>query len=500
MRRPLAIGVALLACGVLPAARGAAQTYDLVLRGGTAIDPETGLHDLRDIGIDAGAIAYVGPPGPTGREELDVTGLVVSPGFIDLHVHGQNPLSYDFMARDGVTTALDLELGAHGVADFLSEREGAARIHYGVAAGHIPSRVKLVYGISGGHPATRSGGVLGSLVRLLQSWIQPTRFATEPADAAGIAELVAILEEQLDQGGIGIGMGLEYTPGATPEEVRAVFALAARRGVPVFVHLAAQQTPTDQAPLDAILAHARATRASLHIVHIASSSLDAVDAYLAAVDRAAAEGLDVSTEVYPYTAFSTFIESELFSEGWRERKGMDYGDLQWTATGERLTQESFERYRRQGGTVIGHAMKEANVRKALAHPRVMIASDGMAMYDGGEHPRSAGTHARVLGRYVREEGVISLPDAVAKLTLQPARRLERFVPGMQKKGRLQVGADADLTVFDPKTVLDRASYEDSHQPSAGIPHVLVGGAFVVRDGALVEGALPGQAVRAGGGI
>ena len=496
MRRVLALGAALAAFAA-PAAESEAQTYDLVLRGGTAIDPETGLHGRRDVGIDGGTIAYVGPPGPSGRETLDVTGLVVSPGFIDLHVHGQNPLSYDFMARDGVTTALDLELGAHGVSDFLAEREGQARIHYGVSAGHIPARVKLVYGISGGHPATRSGGVFGALLRLIQRYVQPTGFATEPADAAGIAELVAILEEQLDQGGIGIGMGLAYTPGATQEEVRAVFELAARRGVPCFVHLAAQQSPTDTEPIESILAHARATKASLHVVHIASSGQDAIDAYLGAVEQALAEGLDVTTEVYPYTAFSTFIESELFSEGWQERTGMDYGDLQWTETGERLTQESFERYRSRGGTVIGHGMKPENVRKAVIHPLVMIASDGMAMYDGGEHPRSVGTHARVLGRYRREEGVITLRQAIRKLTLMPAQRLERFVPAMKKKGRLQVGADADLTIFDPKTIMDRATYEDSHQPSAGIPYVLVGGTFVVRDGELVEGAMAGKAMRAG---
>jgi N-acyl-D-aspartate/D-glutamate deacylase len=175
---------------------------------------------------------------------------------------------------------------------------------------------------------------------------------------------------------------------------------------------------------------------------------------------------------------------------------VDYGDLQWVATGERLTPESFARLRREGGAVVIHALREEWVETALRHPGVLVASDAMPFYDGGEHPRGAGTHARILGRYVRERGTLSLLDALARLSWLPARRLEGTVPGMGRKGRVQVGADADLVVFDPAQVIDRASYEDSHQASAGIPHVLVGGVLVVRDGALVPGALPGQPVRA----
>jgi N-acyl-D-aspartate/D-glutamate deacylase len=126
---------------------------------------------------------------------------------------------------------------------------------------------------------------------------------------------------------------------------------------------------------------------------------------------------------------------------------------------------------------------------------VIIASDGMAMYDGGEHPRGAGSHARVLGRYVREHGVLSLSQAIAKMANLPAQRLEGFVPAMEKKGRIRVGADADLTVFDPNTVIDKATFEDSHQYSEGIPFVLVEGEFVVRNGELVKGAFPGRGVR-----
>lgn len=489
------LGAALLLAQVAAAEAPTALSFDVVLHGGRVLDPASDLDAVLDVGILEGRVAALSPEPLAGSEVVDVSGLVVAPGFIDLHVHGQNPLSYDFMARDGVTTALDLELGAHGVDRFLTERQGRARIHYGVSAGHIPARVRWSTGVSPGHLATRGEGIRAALVRFIRRWVQPTGWATEEADAQGIAEIVGLLEEQLDRGGVGIGMGLAYTPGASQAEVRAVFELAKRRGVPVFAHIRGQQDPRDTEPIESILAHVRATWASLHVFHIGSSGGDAVGEYLAAIDAARADGFDVTTEVYPYTASSTFIESEVYAEGWRERTGLDYDDLQWVETGERLSQESFERYRAQGGTVIMHGMKEKNVARAIAHEGVLIASDGMAMYDGGEHPRSAGTHARILGRYVREQGLLSLDQAIAKMANLPAERLEDFVPAMQKKGRIRLGSDADLTVFDPQRVIDEATYEDSHQPSVGIPYVLVEGRFVVKDGALVPGAVPGRGVR-----
>ncbi|MGH0031019.1 MAG: amidohydrolase family protein [Myxococcota bacterium] len=494
-RPVLAAALAATIWAVAGAAQPAAPTFDLVLAGGRVLDPASGHDGVMHVGILEGHVAALSTDPLAGKEVVDVSGLVVAPGFIDVHVHGQNPLSWDFMARDGVTTALDLELGAHGMEGFYRQRQGTARVHYGVSAGHIPARVKWSTGVSPGHVATRGTGFMAALTRFIQRWWQPTGWATDEADAEGVAEIVGLLDAQLDEGGVGIGMGLAYTPGATPDEVRAVFELAKRRGVPVFAHIRGQERPDDKAPIESILEHVRATGASLHVLHVNSSGGDALAAYLAAIDQARADGFDVTAEVYPYTASSTFLESEVYSEGWRERSGLDYDDLQWVATGERLTEETFAKYRAQGGAVIAHGMKEENIQLAIAHPGVMIASDGMAFYDGGEHPRGAGTHARILGRYVRELGVIDLPTAVSKLANLPAERLEGFVPAMKRKGRIRLGADADLTVFDPATVVDRATFEDSHQPSAGIPFVLVEGPFVVRDGALVEGALPGRGIR-----
>jgi len=212
------------------------------------------------------------------------------------------------------------------------------------------------------------------------------------------------------------------------------------------------------------------------------------------IEGAARRGLDVTTEAYPYTATQTNLESAIYDDGWQEKFGITFKDLQWVATGERLTAESFARYRKEGGSVIGHAIPEDISRLAVADPRVMVASDGLIANSKG-HPRGAGTFARVLGFYVREQKALSLMDAIRKMSLLPAQRLEKAVPSMLSKGRIKVGADADLTIFDAATVIDRATFDQPALYSEGIRHVLVGGVFVVRDEKIVEGAKPGKPVR-----
>jgi N-acyl-D-aspartate/D-glutamate deacylase len=142
-----------------------------------------------------------------------------------------------------------------------------------------------------------------------------------------------------------------------------------------------------------------------------------------------------------------------------------------------------------------HMIPEEVVNAAIKNPAVMIASDGIPFDTGGEHPRGAGTFSRVLGRYVRERGLLSLMEGLRKATLLPAQRLERFVPQMRDKGRLRVGADADITAFDPATIGDQATFDQPMQPSMGIAHVLVNGSFVVKEGRYVEGVFPGRPIR-----
>ena len=186
----------------------------------------------------------------------------------------------------------------------------------------------------------------------------------------------------------------------------------------------------------------------------------------------------------------------MFDPGWQERQGISYHDVQWTDTGERLTAETFEKYRKAGGTVVIFTIPEEAVRTALANPIVMIASDGMPITGPKIHPRGQATFSRVLGHYVREEQTLDLMTALRKMTLMPAQRLEKRAPMFRDKGRIRVGADADITVFDPQRIIDKATFDEPLQYSEGIPFVFVNGIAVVKDGQLVDGAFPGKAVRA----
>ena len=310
------------------------------------------------------------------------------------------------------------------------------------------------------------------------------------------------LDAALNDGALGIGMGINYTPAATREEIMRTFGVAARHHATVFVHLRSAgliESAGGVAGVQEVIADAAATGASLHVVHVTSMGLGATQVLLNLIEGARAHGLDVTTEAYPYPAGATMLQSAIFDPGFREALGIDYKDILWTATGERLTAESFERYRKQGGLVVIFSIPDSATDQAYRDPRVIVASDGGFQLQNGVpigHPRSAGTHARILGRFVRERKVISLMDGVRKMTLLPARRLERIDPEMKRKGRVQSGADADLVVFDPARVIDRATFEHPAQYSDGIVHVLVNGTFVVRGSKFVPGVAPGRPVRA----
>ena len=469
--------------------RQAPAPFDVVLAGGRVMDPATGLDAIRHVGIRDGTIEAVSAAPLTGATTVDVSGLVVAPGFIDPHAHAQTMEGNRFQARDGVTTALELESGGLPIPDWYRSREGEALLNYGATVGHIPSRIAVM------HHKERWSEI--SAARRDTSEPRPD-WTHRRATPAEIDTMIAHLERGLVQGALGVGMGPAYTPGASREELLRVFELAARRRALAFIHMRSAGEVEPGGSLDAlqeVLANVAATGASVHIVHITSMGLRQTRRLLGMIDGARARGLDVTTELYPYTAASTYLQSALFEPGWRERFAIGFNDVQWAATGERLTEASFARYRAQGGFVVIHMIPEDALRAALTHPAVMVGSDGVPLTNGGGHPRGVGTYARVLGRYVREERLLDLMTALRKISLMPAQRLAPFVPAMRRKGRIAAGMDADLTVFDPARVIDRATYERPAQFSEGIRHVLVGGTFVVRDEQLVPDVAPGRPIR-----
>jgi N-acyl-D-aspartate/D-glutamate deacylase len=474
----LALAVALLTAANFHA-QPANEAFDLVIANGRVMDPESGLDAVRNIGISAGKIRAISESSLTGKETIDAKGLVVAPGFIDMHEHGQEPRNYQFQAHDGVTTSLELEVGTADVDTWYAQRGGRSLINYGASVGHIPVRMKVM-----GDPST---------------FLPTGNAAHHAATPEQIDEMRKEIAYGLQRGALSVGMGINYTEAASHEEILEIFRAAAKYHASVHVHLryAGLLEPANGlAGIEEVLAAAAATGAPLHIVHITSMGLADTPQLIAVVEGAQKQGLDVTTECYPYTAGSTRLDSAIFDPGWQDRQGISYHDIQWTDTGERLTAETFEKYRKQGGTVVIFSIPETAVRTALANPIVMIASDGMPITGAKVHPRGQATFSRVLGHYVREEKVLDLMTALRKMTLMPAQRLEKRAPMFSDKGRIRIGADADITIFAPARIIDKATFDEPLQYSDGIEFVLVNGVAVVKDGKLVDGIFPGKAARA----
>ena len=454
-----------------------AQQYDIVIEGGRVVDPETKLDAVRNVGIQDGRIAKVSEAPLQGRRVIHAAGLVIAPGFIDLHQHGQDLASERVKAFDGVTTALEMEIGAPDVAQFLKSKEGHSLIHYGTTASHLAARA-LIFGapLPDGTILPKSGPA-----------------TDQPATAEQIQQIQRRLGEQLDAGALGIGMGIEYCPGATRLEIIDMFRVAAARKLPVYTHMrsAGRIEPGAIASVEEVIGASAISGAPLHIVHINSTCLKESMACLSLVEGARAHGIDVTTEAYPYIAGMTAINSAVFNPGWQEKLGISYNDLVLPDTGEHLTKARFDELHNSNSKqwVLIFANTQQVVDELIPNPLIMIASDGA---EG--HPRNAGTYSRVLAQYVREKKSLTLMDALRKMTLMPAQMLERSTPSAKKKGRVQEGADADLVVFDPQSISDRSTFQKPMEPSVGVHYLLVGGAVLIDGGKMVLDVYPGKAI------
>ena len=455
-----------------------AQQFDLVIEGGRVMDPETGLDAVRNVGIRDGKVSSISTSTLSGRRVIHAAGLVVAPGFIDLHQHGQDLASQRVKAFDGVTTALEMEIGVPDVEQFLRSKEGRSLIHYGTTASHVAARA-LVFGapLPDGTILPKSGPATDT-----------------SATPEQIERIQHRLREQLDAGALGVGMGIQYTPGATRLEVIDMFRVAAERKLPVYTHMrsAGRVEPGSSIEsVEEVIGASAIAGAALHIVHINSTCMRDSLECISLIEGARARGLDVTTEAYPYIAGMTAVNSALFNPGWREKLGIDYGNLVMPDTGEHLTKQRFDELHNSSKQqwVLVFANTQETVDAIIPNPLIMIASDGA---EG--HPRNAGTYSRVLAQYVRDKKTLTLMEALRKMTLMPAQMLERSTPAGHKKGRMQEGADADIVVFDPQTIRDRSTFEKPMEPSVGVRYLLVAGTAVIEDGKMVEGVLPGKAI------
>lgn len=473
--------VAIVAALAPAAVWSADASYDLVIRGGRVLDPETGFDATVNVGISNGRIARISPDPLTGTRMVDARGLVVAPGFIDLHQHGHGDEVAVLKAFDGVTSALEMEIGVPDVKAFLARKSGKSLINYGTTASHAAAR------------AAAFGQPLADDAIIPQSG----RSTNEPATATELAKMKSRLEQEIDAGAVGVGMGIQYVPGATRQEVIQIFQLAASRNMPVYTHIRSvgrKEPGSSIESVSEVIGAAAVSGASLQIVHVNSTCLADVPECMAMVAGARARGLDVTMEAYPYIAGMTSINSALFNPGWQEKFGISYDSLMLPDTGERLTKERFDELHASPKTtgVVLFVNRQEVVDGVIANPLVSIASDGEM-----GHPRNAGTYSKILSRYVRDLRTVSLMDAIRKMSLMPAQRLEKATVAARRKGRIQEGADADIVVFDPTKVIDKATYEKPSEHSVGMQFVAVNGVLVIDKGALVKGVSPGRGIVSG---
>ncbi len=465
----------ILSLFLMLAAAPSANAQSIAIVGGRVMDPASGLDAVRTVLVRDDRIVAITSEPVIADRTIDASGLVVAPGFVDILARlrpSHEPQRYKI--KDGVTTVVSMHGGPVDVAGWYAAFDADGAL--------------LNYGTAVGHPDVREAAGVTDLYR--------------PASRAEREEMRRVAARALEAGAVGIGFGINYTPGASYEEIVDLFAVSAAYDAPAHVHSRYKGSvfpETIVQSVQEVIAAAAITGARAQIVHLASSAIGSMEASLEMIAGARRNGVDVMADIHPYLANSTRLESALYDPGWEERfGGVTVDSIMLVDTGERLNAATFALWRERGATIVTFFIPKDEMLMAFTDPNVMITSDGVIV-DGKGHPRGAGTFTHVLGQMVRIEGHLTLMEALRKMTIMPAQRLERSVPDMKHRGRLAVGSFADIVVFDPNTVIDRATYLNSAQYSEGMAYVLVNGQLVLAKGEFVEGGRPGRAVRRLGG-
>lgn len=494
------------------------HAYDLVVRAGRVIDPESGLDAVRDVGITGGRIEAVSQEPLRGSKVLDAAGMIVAPGFVDMHSHSMELPGQRMQACDGVTTALELESGVLPVAagyDMMAAR-GCA-INYGFSSSWTFARIAaMVPQMPPPQP----------VAEWYQSAYSYPRWTTDTITPAELSAVLTMIEEGLNQGALGVGVNAGYVPGAGGKELAALSELAARHGVATFTHLRDWSVADPNSSVEGLnmaIGLSATTGVHSHICHLNSTSLRDGEVTVKMVERARRSGLNVTTEAYPYGIGTFPVAASILlmdRADFLARIGVDFDKVRLIAKGRQIVDEADIRteQRADPGQFVILEYLDTDVPTdqrildaTVMPPWVAIASDAVPWStpdgrivsgeawpmpsDAASNPRSAGTFCRFLRQYVCERKLLSWSEAINKVSLVPARILQDSVPQMQRKGRLQPGADADITVIDPETVRDRATADHSAQPSEGIRHLVVNGTALIEDGTLNLGVKSGRPVR-----
>ncbi len=486
---------------------------DTLLRGGRVVDPGAGFDGPADVLVSGGKIAAVGPglDAPPGAKVVDVTGLIVGPGFVDLHSHVHSIAGQRLQALDGVTTSLDLEAGLLPIARAYAEAAQAGRpLNYGFSASWGTARGQVLLGVE---PDARIASGLAMLGN--PAWQR----SSSPAE---LTAWLSLLENAIADGALGIGILMGYAPGSAPAEFLAVAGLAAKAGVPTFTHVRELVEVDPATPIDGseeVVRAAGETGAAMHHCHVNSTSGFHIDRVLGTLDHARRAGSRVTVEAYPYGAGSTAIGAAFISPERLRMRGLSPSSVILLETGERMADEKRlleVRRTNPGAPCLLEHYDESKpegrdmMRRTLAFPDAIVGSDAMPIFwpdgryestewplppGGSTHPRTAGTFSKTLRLMVRETGAWTWLEAFRRCSYLPARVLDDCAPGARAKGHLGVGADADIVVLDPDRVTDTATYADGTRPSVGVQHLYVAGTSVVRQGELQADALPGQPLR-----